>query len=104
MKKETFDRAFEAAHVRDTSREPTAIQAEIEKELAKQREAIRVSIELTADARRRLKKPLTKPYEKMASDPVQIPTIAKQRAKYDEAATRIAELERELVVSEGVRA
>ena len=103
MKKKTFDQAFETAHVRDTSREPAAIQAEIDKELAKQREAVRVSIELTGDARRRLTQPLTKPYEKMASDPVQIQTIAKQRTKYDEAAARLADLERELIVSQQVR-
>ena len=103
MEKQTFDRAFEKAHVIDTGRTPAAIRADIAKQEGIQKEAIRCCMELTGDKRRRLKEPLKKP-ENMASDPAMIPVIAKHREKYGAAAVKIVELERELAVAEGARA
>lgn len=101
--KRTFDQAFEKAWVRDTTREPAEIRKDIAKEEAKQAEAIKFSIELTSDNRRRNRVKLSKPFEKLSDKPSSQVVIGKHRAHYDAAAARIAELERELIVAEGVR-
>ena len=102
-KKNTFDQAFEKAWVRDTTREPAAILKDIAKEEARQAEAIKYSIELTRDNRRRNRVKLVKPFEKLSDNPVSQGVIAKQRAHYDASAAKLAELEQELIVAEGVR-
>ena len=100
----TFDAAFEKAHLADITRKPEAIRADIAKQEGIQKEAIRCCIEISGDKRRRLNEPLRKPYEQMASNPIMVPVIAKHRETYGAAAAKIAELEKELAVSEGARA
>ena len=102
--KMTFDEAFVKAATADETRTPDAIRKDIARQEGIQKEAVRSTVELTGDARRRLKQPrTTKPIESMAN-PIMSTVVTKEREKYNAAAAKIAELEKELAVSEGARA
>ncbi|HAL92388.1 MAG TPA: hypothetical protein DCM68_05120 [Verrucomicrobia bacterium] len=104
MKRKSFDQSFERGWLQDTTRTPEQIRADIQKQEGKQAEAIKFALELTSDNRRRNKVELRKPYEKLTDNPASQVVIAKHRQAYDSAAAKIAELEKELVLAEGVRA
>ena len=97
-----YDNAVLKAHGIEQTRPPEKIQADIETQQAIQKEAVRVTMELTRATRRNHRGPLQK-IETMVDNPVQVPTVAKQREKYDAAAVRIDELQHELVVAQQVR-
>ena len=101
--KQTFDEAFVKAATADETRTPDAIRKDIARQEYIMREAVRSTVELTGDARRRLKQPrTTKPIESLAN-PIMASVVTKEREHYNAAAAKLAELERELSVSEAAR-
>jgi len=104
MKTRTYEAAFSKAAAIEKTRPPEKIQAAIETQQGIQTEAIRVSMELTKASRKKLQGPLPAKLETLADDPIQAPTIAKQRDKYNAAAARIDELTKELIIAQQARA
>lgn len=98
--KKTFEQAVERENVRQRTREPAAIQRDIEKELGRQKDAVKYTVALTlAETKRNGFK--SNP-EKLATGSDVI-AVRKYRDAYGKAAANLAELDRELILSESVR-
>ena len=98
--KKTFEQAVERESVRQRTREPAAIQRDIDKEIGRQKEAVKYTVALTlAETKRNGFK--SNP-EKLATGSDVI-AVRKYRDQFNKAAEILAELDRELIVSESVR-